>query len=34
MMNSALAAAMDQGVMEKAGGFIGNTARSFITGGR
>ena len=32
MMNSALAAAMDQGVMEKAGGFIGNTARSFITG--
>lgn len=34
MMNAALTAAMDQGVMEKAGGFIGNTARSFITGGR
>ena len=34
MMNTALNAAMSEGVMEKAGGFIGNTARSFITGGR
>ena len=34
VMNTALNAAMSEGMMEKAGGFIGNTARSFITGGR
>ena len=34
VMNTALSAAMSEGMMEKTGNFIGNTARSFITGGR
>lgn len=34
VMNTALNAAMSEGMMEKTGNFIGNTARSFITGGR